>query len=153
MIPRLIHPVDCVLHLSNRAVSKFDPLAREPVRTLWRAGDAPGTGSAVTISAQVNWNDGSIAKPTFKSPEGVDLHYSGYLLARVVDLVVQGLAVENSDGSVTFGIVRGDRIVRIGRRRVNLFVLWFRDVAFYPDQGGGTLFEILFEDRTPSDPI
>lgn len=93
-----------------------------------------------------------MAKPVFAPGAGPEIHYQGYLLVRVVDLITQGIAVENGDGTLDFGLTRGDRIVRIGRRRTNLFAVWFRDVAFYPDQLGGTLLEIDFSDRSPGEP-
>lgn len=151
-IPNLIHPVECVIRRKNSAATKQDPLAREPVRTLYRAGDAPNTGVEVTLQAQVNWNDGKYQKPMRANGGGPELDSDGYILVRLVDLLTAGVATDNGDGTVDFGIVRGDRIVRIGRRKTNLFVSFFRDVAFYPDQQGGTLLEINFEDREPSEP-
>lgn len=104
------------------------------------------------VQAQCNWNNGHVAKPVFAPGAGPDLKYQGYLLVRLVDLLAAGIASENADGTVDFGLERGDRIVRIGRRATNLYAVWFRDVAFYPDQAGGTLLEIDFLDRSPSEP-
>ena len=150
-IPSLIHPVPCVIRRVNPGVTKFDPRAREPVRRLWRSGDAPDTGNEISLNCQVNWNQGHIAKPLLAPGAGPELNYQGYLLIRLVDLIASGVATENGDGTVDFGLARGDRIVRIGRRRTNLFAVWFRDVAFYPDQLGGTLLEIDFSDRAPAE--
>lgn len=151
MIPNLIHPVPCTVRRVNSAVTKFDPRAREPVRRLWRSGDAPDTGSEVELSAQVNFNQGHVAKPLFPDA-GPELNYQGYLLVRVFDLLNAGIATYNGDGTVDFGLARGDRIVKVGRRRTNLFVVWFRDVAYYPDQLGASLLELDFSDRSPSEP-
>lgn len=146
MIPNLIHSVPVEIQRMERAVTVLDPVAREPVRQVWRNDGGPGTGAPLSLEAQVNWNDGHIAKPTFP-PGGVEEEWKGYLLFRVVDLVAAGVATEESDGTLIIAIVRGDRIVRIGRRTVNLYVLQFRDVAAYPDQGGATLLEVRFSDR------
>lgn len=146
MIPNLIHPVPVTIQRMERAVTIVDPVAREPVRQVWRNDSGPGTGASLSLEAQVNWNDGHIAKPTFP-PGGAEEEWKGYLLFRVVDLVAAGVATEESDGTLTVSIARGDRIVRIGRRVVDLYVLYFRDVAAYPDQGGATLLEIRFNDR------
>jgi hypothetical protein len=152
MIPNLIHPIPVRIQRRNVAATVFDARAREPVRQLWKSGQGPGTGDAVDLVAQVNWNqkDG-VANPTVR-PGGVEEKSEGYLLFRLVDLLAAGIATENGDGTVEFGLDRGDRIVRIGRRRTNLFVVFFRDVAGYEDQGGCTLLEVDFSSRQPSSP-
>jgi len=149
-IPKLIHPVPCILRRINTSVTTYDQYAREPVRRLWRSGDGQDTGSEITLQAQVNWNDGKYQKPMIKMGGGVEVESDGYLLVRVFDLINDGIASE-SGGVVNYGISRNDRIVQIGRRNVNLYVVFFRDVAFYPDRAGGTLLEIDFASRSPSE--
>lgn len=151
MIPQLIHPIPVTIQRQNSAATTFDARAREPVRQLWKAGEGPGTGVATELVAQVNWNNGEVAKPKV-NPEGVEEMSEGYLLFRIVDLVAKGVAIERPDGTVDFGLLRGDRIVRIGRRRTNIYVLFFRDVAGYTDQDGCTLLEVDFSSRAPSSP-
>lgn len=151
MIPQLIHPIPVTIQRQNAAATVFDDRAREPVRQLWKAGEGPGTGAATDLVAQVNWNDGHVAKPKV-NPAGVEEESEGYLLFRIVDLVAAGVAIERGDGTVDFGLLRGDRIVRIGRRRTNLYVLFFIDVAGYTDQDGCTLLEVDFSSRAPSSP-
>jgi len=146
MIPNLIHPIPVEIRRMERAVTVLDPVAREPVRQVWRNEDGPGTGASLSLVAQVNWNDGQIAVPTYPAA-GVEENWKGYLLFRVVDLVAAGVATENPDGTLTVALARGDRIVRIGRRAVDMYVLFFRDVAGYTDQGGCTLLEVRFNDR------
>lgn len=150
MLLPLIQPVPVVVQRINQAVTKFDSVAREPVRQLWRAGEAPGTGTAVTLSCQVNWNSGKFAKPTFEKG-GPELHYDGYVLTRFADLLADGIATDNGDGTVELGIARGDRIVQIGRLRTNLYVSYFRIAGHWTDQLGGALLEIDFVDRAPSE--
>lgn len=150
MIPNLIHPVPVTVQRQVAAATTFDDRARQPVRQLWKRGQGPGTGSEEELEAQVQWNQAKrIGEPELK-PAGVEERTDGYLLFRIVDLVAAGVAVENGDGTLDFGFQRGDKIVRIGRRRVNLYVTFFRDVASYPDQGGATLLEVNFSDRAPS---
>lgn len=148
-LPNLIHPIPVHLQRQNRAATVFSTRAREPVRQLWKAGQGPGTGTVDVLSGQVNWSDGKIRKPDL-FPGGPEEKTDGYVLFRYVDLVAAGVATENADGTIDSGILRGDKIVRIGRRRVNLFVLFFRDAGHYPDQGGATLLEVNFVDREPS---
>lgn len=150
MIPSLIHPVPVHLRRKNVAASTFDARGREPVRQLWRAGDGPGTGVEAALEGQLNWNDGKIKRPKLPAGSGAREESDGYVLFRVVDLVSAGVATENADGTVDFGIVRGDKIVRVGRRVVSLYVTFLRDVAGYDDQGGGTLLEVNFKDRAPA---
>lgn len=146
MIPNLIHPIPVEIRRMQSALTVLDPVAREPIRQMWRAGDGPGTGAVLQLEAQVNWNEGEVARPHFL-PGGVEEDWKGYLLFRIVDLVAAGVATENPDGTVTVTLARGDRISRIGLREVNLYVLYFRDAASYPDQGGCTLLEVRFNDR------
>ena len=152
MIPNLIHSIPVTIQRQNVAATVFDSRAREPVRQLWKAGEGPGTGDAVELVAQVNWNrQKGVARPVVR-PGGVEEESEGYLLFRLVDLVADGVATENADGTVAFGLERGDRIVRIGRRRTNLYVIFFRDAAGYEDQDGCTLLEVDFASRPPSSP-
>lgn len=148
MIPNLIHPVPVTLRRKNVAASTLDARAREPVRQLWRRGDGPGAGTEETVEGQMNWNDGNFAKPRLP-PGGAEEKSEGYVLFRIVDLLAAGIVTENVDGTLDFGISRGDKIVRVGRRAVNLFVTFVRDVGGYTDRGGGTMLEVNFEDRAP----
>lgn len=149
MIPNLIHPVPVKIQRINRAVTIMDPVAREPVRQLWKDGEGPGTGTTTELVAQVSFLDGKIGKPDLE-PGGPAEHTTGYLLFRYVDLIAAGVATDNGDGTITVGIVRGDRIVQIGTRVVNLYVHHFKDVGHYPDQSGASLLEVDFTDRQPS---
>jgi hypothetical protein len=151
VIPNLIHPIPVTIQRRSDAVTTFDARAREPIRQLWKAGQGPGTGTELELEAQVNWNQGHVANPT-APPGGVEEESEGYLLFRLVDLIDRGVAVEAADGTVAFGLARGDKIVRIGRRRVNLYAVFFRDVAGYTDQVGCTLLELDFSSRAPSSP-
>lgn len=146
MIPRLIHPVPAIIQRMNRAVTVLDPVAREPVRQVWRAGEGPGTGSESTLQAQVTFTEGAIGRPTYL-PGGVEERWLGYLTVRVIDLIRAGIATVNSDGAIELGIARGDRIRRIGWRTTDVYVAWFVDEGHYPDQGGATLIRIHFKDR------
>ena len=150
-IPNLIHPVPIQIQRINSAVTTFDLRSRSPVRQMWKRGQGPGTGTLSALSAQVNWNDGHQKRPR-PHPGGVEEKSLGYLLFRLVDLIDASVATLDADGAVNIGLARGDKIIRIGVRKVNLFVLWFRDVAFYPDQLGSTLLEADFSDRRPGVP-
>jgi len=145
-VPNLIHPVPVVLERKVEGSTLFDPVAREPVRQVWRLGGGPGLGEPFEVEAQADFNRGNVRKPEYY-PGGVEEKWAGYLLFRVVDLLAWNLAEENPDGTLTIFVSRGDRIARIGRRSTSLYVAWFRDVAGYPDQGGLTLLEVQFTDR------
>ena len=115
---------------------------------MWKQGQGPGTGSATELIAQVNYNSGQIGKPRYE-PTGVEEKTLGYLLFRFVDLVAAGVATENPDGTISAGLARGDKISRIGRRKTNLYITFFRDVAGYDDVQELTLLEANFSDRSP----
>jgi len=148
VIPNLIHPIPVQIQRVKPSLTVFDPVAREPVRQLWKEGQGPGLGSVTELEAQVNWNDGKIGKPDNR-PGGPELKSDGYLLFRVFDLVNAGVATEEADGTLPLAISRGDRLVRIGRRVTELYVVFFRDVAGYTDQAGCTMLEVDFADREP----
>ncbi len=148
MIPRLIHPVPIEIQRIDHSVTILDPYAREPVRQLWKEGQGPGLGSNTLLSGQMNFNKGNIDKPVL-SPGGVEEHSKGYILLRMIDLIISGIATEAADGTIEIAISRGDLIVRIGRRVTKYYVLFFRDVGGYTDQIGGTLLEVNFADRKP----
>ncbi len=150
MIPNLIHPIPVRVQRQLAAATTFDDRGREPVRQLWKRGQGPGTGTAEDLVAQVHWNqDMKIGEPENRA-SGTERRTEGYLLFRLIDLLAAGIATDHGDGTVDFGFKRGDRIVRIGRRRLNVYVTFFRDVASYPDQEGATLLEVNFSDRAPS---
>lgn len=148
-VPNLIHPVPVEIQRAVAGITVMDPISREPVRQLWKSGQGPGTGMVLSMDAQVNWLDGKVASPKL-TRGGVEEKSEGYLLLRVFDLLAEGVVTENADGTYSLGIVRGDRIVRIGRRRTKLYVLYFRDVGNYQDELGSTLLEVHFTDRSPS---
>lgn len=149
MLPNLIHPIPVTIQRQLAAATTFDARARGPVRQLWKKGQGPGTGEGETIYGQVDFNNPRKQYAPKLDPGGVEEKSIGYALFRVVDLIDAGMATENESGTVTFGIKRGDRITRIGRRDVAFYVTYFRDVASYDDQGGATLLEVNFSDRNP----
>lgn len=148
--PNLIHPIPVTILRANRAVTIFDPRARSPIRSLVHRGEGPGAAAeALSLEAQVNFNDGRIDKSRFPAG-GKERKSLGYLLFRLVDLVDAGVATDNGDGTVSIAIAEGDRITRIGFRRTNYFVSFFRDAAGYDDASGLTLLEVNFVDRNPA---
>lgn len=149
--PDLIDPIPITILRQDRSVTIFDERARAPIRSLVHRGEAPGsTAETLSLEAQVNFNnEGSIGKSKFPAG-GKERESLGYLLFRVVDLVLAGVATEEVDGTITIGIVEGDRITRIGARRTNYFVSFFRDVAGYDDVGYLTMLEVNFVDRNPA---
>jgi len=149
--PKLIHPVNVTLELMDRDNSFFDQHAREPVRQLVREGAAPNTGTRTTVKAQVSFY---FAGAKLDYPEwersGVIERTMGYLALRFLDMKRAGLLTVDADGKFTdVKIKRGDRIVYLEHRPVNLFVTGFKDFGHYPKRGQ-TLFQVNFDDRHPS---
>lgn len=144
----MIHPVPVHIQRVKPEMTVIDPVSREPVRQLWKEGQGPGLGETTELEGQMNWNVGTVGKPE-NHPGGPEEKSDGYVLFRLLDLELAGVAVEQPDGTLEISISRGDLIVRIGRRATRLYVVYFRDVAGYTDQGGGTLLEVRFADREP----
>jgi len=149
--PNLIHPVKVVIQQLDRDNTLYDDQAREPVRQAIRKGSAPNTGNEITIKAQISFYFAG-AKLDYPEwlREGVLERTVGYLAVRFVDMEKLGLVTYDADGYFDeLGIKRGDRITRLGHRKVNLYVTGFKDFAHYPKLKQ-TLIQINFDDRHPS---
>ena len=150
-IPNLIHPVKITLELMDRDNTLWDSQAREPVRQATRKGAAPGTGEQVIIKGQVSFYFAG-AKLDYAewSRSGVLERTVGYLSLRFRDMKKKGLLTTDADGNfLSFTLKRGDRIVRLAKRPVNLYIHGFKDFAHYPEIGQ-TMIQVNFEDRHPS---
>jgi len=129
--PNLIHPVPVyVERVADADDTLWDEDANEPIGERERQ-------SAVRLRAQVRWR--SIEDPDWQWA-GVDEKTRGYLVFRYRDLERRGVTIE-----------RGDRITKVGKRTVNLFVTGFEDAAHYTDLGGAGFLLAFFEDRTPAE--
>ncbi len=149
--PRLIHPISVVIQPIDRTDTVYDPYAREPVGQVVREGESTGTGSEVTVKAQISYYSAS-AKQDYPMPQnyGMEEKTMGYIACRYKDLVAGGL-VEESGGLYTkVKIKRGDRITQIGKESVNYYITGYKPFGHYPRQKQ-TLIQINFEDRHPSD--
>lgn len=148
--PNIIHPVKVVYEILDRDATLYDESAREPARQAVRTGAQPNTGNRVTIKGQIMfyYAGGRIGSPMYDR-RGVDENTDGYMAVRVKDLLRVGLATKNDDGSITYNIKRGDRIIQHGHRKVNLYVTEFEDFAYYPRKNQ-TMLQINFQDRHPT---
>jgi len=151
MLPTLIHPVKVTLEILDRDNTLFDPYAREPVGQAIRMGESPRTGNRVDIFGQVSYYFASakLDKARFDR-EGVVEETIGYIVFRFVDMRRLGLVTYNSDGYFSsFTLKRGDRILYLGDRQVDFYVVGFKDFAHYPKLNQ-TLIEVDFTDRAPT---
>lgn len=149
--PNLIHPVKVVIQNLDRDLTVFDDEAREPVRQAVRKGSAPNTGDEITLKAQISFYFAG-AKLDYPEwlREGVLERTVGYLAVRFIDMERAGLLSYDADGDFdVIGIKRGDRIVKLGHRTVDLYVTGFKDFAHYP-RLKQTMIQINFDDRKPS---
>lgn len=126
--PNLIHPVSVVIERRNLSTTIYDEETREPVRQVTRRTE-------VTIKAQILWDFHEDPKGR---PLGLELDESGYILARMKDLLADG---------VSLGF--GDRITKIGALDVELYITRTRPMGHYP-AGGATLLRCYFADRDPT---
>lgn len=150
-IPSLIHPVKVTFELLDRDNTLWDDQAREPVRQAVRKGANPNTGSRVTIKGQVSFYFAG-AKLDYPEwlREGVLERSVGYVSVRFIDLKRAGLLTLDANGYFSdIKIKRGDRIIYLGRRNVNLYVTGFKDFAHYPNLSQ-TMMQVNFDDRAPT---
>jgi hypothetical protein len=127
--PSLHFPVMVELRQLNRAATKWDDKAREPVGHVVR-------DPAVAILAQVQYNRIEEPIPDFL---GVRHDSRGYLVFLWRDLNAAGLTV-----------ARGDKITKIGNRDVSYFVSYFEDCGHY-EEFGATMLKAFFVDRDPGE--
>ena len=150
--PRLIHPINVTFELLDRDNSFFDEHAREPVRQVIRKGTAPNTGDQKTIKGQVSFYFAG-AKLDYAEylREGILDRTVGYVVLRYKDMKKEGLLTQDATtGKFTdIGIKRGDRIVYLENRPINVFVTGFKDFGHYPKYGQ-TMIQVNFDDRHPS---
>ena len=150
-VPTLIHPVRVTFELLDRDNTLFDDQAREPVRQAVRKGAQPNTGERVTIKGQVSFYFAG-AKLDYPEwfREGVLERTVGYVALRFRDMKKLGLLTLTAEGKFDeIRIKRGDRIVYLERRPVELYVTGFKDFAHYPGLGQ-TMIQVNFDDRHPS---
>jgi hypothetical protein len=148
--PNLIHPVEVEFQLLTRSETFYDPQAREPVRQVVRKGIDTGATSVV-IKGQISfyYAGAKLDYPEWLR-EGVLEHTVGYVALRFYDMNKKGLVVYDSEGNFQeFLLKRGDKVIRLGHRTVELFVTGFKDFAFYPNMNQ-TMIQINFEDRHPT---
>lgn len=123
-VPRLLHPVPCEIQPADKSRGHTNA-AREPLRIVRRK-------ATITIPAQ-----NSIGVPPYRlDPQGLRASATGYLLVRRVDCEGREYAPDT-----------GDRIVRIGRDSVDLYVVSVEPTAHYPDQVGATMFRLYYGTR------
>lgn len=148
--PRLIHPVFIVLEILDRDSTFYDTSAREPVRQAVRKGSQPHTGTRVKIRCQISFYfAGGRLDYISYDRRGIKEGTDGYVAFRIKDLINKGLAERDEDGIVSFSFGRGDRIVQLGNRVVDLYLTSFEDFAFYPGSSQ-TMLQVSFQDRAPS---
>lgn len=128
--PRLIHPTPVKIAQLDRSATVYDDKTREPIGRAAR-------DVVVELEAQVWWK--FIGKPEAQAG-GVREDVKGYLLFRWGDL---------QDANIT--LKRGDRVVQVGDRVVNLFITYFEDMAHYTVFNGSTFLKAWVGDRRPSE--
>lgn len=149
--PNLLHPVKVVFELIDRDNTLMDENAREPVRQAVRKGAQPNTGEQTRIKAQISFYFAG-AKLDYAEwlRIGVLDRTVGYVSLRFKDMKRKGLLTFDVDGNFDqIRIKRGDRIVRLGKRNVDLYVTGFKDFAHYPNLDQ-TMIQVNFDDRNPT---
>ena len=137
----------------DRDDSVFDKYAREPVGQAIREGESPRTGDRVKFKAQYSeyFASAKHAYPVWKR-EGVEEVADSYLAVRYKDLHRQGLVELDDDGAwVNLKIKRGDRVIQIGREKVNFYIEAKGKVFAHYTGPGGTMIQFDLNDRHPVD--
>jgi hypothetical protein len=149
-IPRLLHPVKIYIRQMNLIDTIQDPRAREPVRITYKDGEF-NLGSEIIIKGQISFAfSGAKLDKVRHIRQGSAEESIGYFSCRFKDLITADLVDENADGSYDIKLKNGDKIVRLGKRNVNYYIIGFEDFAHYPDLGQ-TMLEVDFSDRRPSE--
>ena len=151
-LPNLLHPIPVEFQLQDSSNTIYDKYSREPVQQVTRKGENPRTGTSVIIKAQISFYfaGARLDEVTFGlRREGVVEESIGYLTLRYKDMFNKGLASYNkSTNAITMILQRGDRIVKLGKRPVEYYVVGFKDFAHYP-RYHQTMIQVNFMDRHP----
>lgn len=139
VLPRLIHPIPCVIEQIDRANTLMDPDAREPIQQAART-------AAFTVPGQPKYEaapggPGAIANLNM-DPQGPSDTAVGYVLFRVYDLENHPL------GPIT--LQKGDRITMQGWIVEEVYIIRLQPRGHYSDQNGASLIKAWFTDRLPS---
>lgn len=130
--PNLLNAIDVVIDRIDKTATPMSGDVsgrREPANFIARK-------TRVTIPAQVSFNMANVEFSTL----GADEKVSGYFIVRYIDLQNQGIT-----------LARGDKIVKIGQRDTQLFLLHSEgDPAAHYSSLGFTLVRMFFTDRNPS---
>ena len=149
--PRLLHPINVTLHIMDRDDSVYDPYAREPVGQVIREGESTGSGTAVTFKAQVSfYYAGAIQKGPVYDRAGVEEETNMYIATTYKRLVKAGLVTLDSNGDFeSFQIKRGDRLVKVGKEKCDLYITGMKPFGHYP-RTQQNLVQFNLEDRNPA---
>jgi hypothetical protein len=126
--PNLIHPIPVIIEQRDIAATVYDEDTREPVRQVARKVET-------TINAQVLWDFHDDPR---HMASGLDLEETGYILAKISELV-----------SASISLSFGDRIIKIGDLDVELYITRTRPLGHYPPMGA-TILRAYFADRDPT---
>jgi hypothetical protein len=125
-VPNLLHPVKITLQRRNVTDTLYDEDMREPIgQTSYYAEE--------TLMGQVSWEN---KDNVYVDEKGTQLKAIGYILFRYVDLESKGITLKYQD-----------RIKKIGRHEVELYIINTKPMGHYPDQDGASLIRAYFVDR------
>lgn len=128
--PNLLNPIKVKIEKVDKTGAIQDHIRREPVNRVARA-------DSFEISAQVAWESRLISENMPQATQfGTDNGEIGYIVVRTIDLA-----------ALSRTVVRGDKIIKMGKRDVLFYVTDVNPHAHYADQGDFTLECIQFADR------
>lgn len=128
--PNLVQPVPVQILTIKKDETRYDDRAREPIRT------AHLSPTPITMFAQVQFRDEETPDP---QETGTVLKTRGTLVFLLTDLAKNGITI----------LDRGDKVVQIGPRVVNYFIVSSFHLGHKTDAGGPTMLKCAFGDRNP----
>jgi len=141
VVPRLIHPVTCVLKINDRASTRMDPDTREPIQRLKYKGEINLPGQ---IRESIRKKDVVMERGGRNEKEG------GYILFRTIDLdaALKTIGSSYEEWANTLNGSVNDRILTAGNQKLNAFITRLDPLGHYTDQGGASLVKAYFTDRS-----
>lgn len=125
-VPNLLHPVKITIQRRNVSDTLFDEDMREPIKQTTYYTEE-------TLWGQVAWEN---KDNVYVDEKGTRLTAIGYILFRYIDLESASITLKYQD-----------RIKKIGRHDVELYIIRTRPMGHYSDQDGATLLRAYFVDR------
>lgn len=120
-VPNLISPTTITIEQTDQAATRYDSLAREPIKYVKRS-------SAIELEAQVSWGKSFSARYQAGGQGGTVNDATGYLVFRRTDIAALGVTLK-----------QGDKVTQIGGMTVDV---WLSDKTWVGHHDGAPTLEL-----------